>query len=69
MRDCDRCRKPTCSTTMSWFNTQMICPDCDAAEHKRSDIEAAKEAERDACKRGDFNYPGIEGANNGKADV
>lgn len=56
---CHRCNKPTNVTTMSRFNTQTICMPCEEAEQKRPDYARAKQAEEDAVKRGDFNFPGI----------
>lgn len=56
---CQRCYKPTIATIMSRFNTQQICLECEEAERKRPDYKKAAEAELDACRRGDFNFPGI----------
>ena len=44
---------------MSMFNTETICMKCKEAERKRSDYEAAQEAERAACAEGDRNFKGI----------
>ena len=38
MEICERCGKETNITTMSWFNTQIICMDCDKKEQKRPDF-------------------------------
>lgn len=56
---CQRCCKPTIATIMSRFNTQQICLDCEDVERKRPDYKKAADAELDACRRGDFNFPGI----------
>lgn len=56
---CQRCAKPAIATIMSRFNTQQICLDCEEAEKKRSDYKMAADAEIEACRRGDFNFPGI----------
>ncbi len=56
---CQRCGKKTDMHTMSWFNTQLICMDCDAKEHKRSDIKKAKDAELKEVKKGNLNFKGI----------
>ena len=37
-RICDRCKKKTISTIMSWFTTEIICGDCSTIE---SDIRNA----------------------------
>jgi len=59
MTKCDRCRTETNVTTMSMFNTQVICMDCQDAERKRPDFEAARQAETEAVLRGDYNFPGV----------
>lgn len=41
------------------FNTDCICMECEAAERKRPDYEAAREAERAAMRAGDQNFKGI----------
>ncbi len=56
---CDRCRKPTDATIMSMFNTDILCFDCKDAEEQDPRYEAARQAEEEACRRGDFNFPGI----------
>ena len=57
--NCQRCGKETTTTTMSWYNEQMICMECDKAEQNRSDIKEAKEADRNAINNGNYNYKGI----------
>jgi len=59
MEICERCGKETNITTMSWFNTQIICMDCDKKEQKRPDFQAAKDADSMAVKAGNFNFKGI----------
>lgn len=56
---CHRCGKPSICHTMSMFNTELICPECESAERKDPRYEEARKAEAEACKRGDFNFPGI----------
>jgi len=56
---CDRCYKDVFCTTMSIFNTQMICPDCEDAERKLPKYEEARAVELEAVRRGDYNFPGI----------
>jgi len=55
---CGRCGRHTGCTTMSRFNTQEICTDCDATEKRHPAYKAAADAEFAACKRGDYNYRG-----------
>ena len=59
MKKCQRCHKKTNCYTMSWFNTQLICPACDKAEHQDPDIKKAKDAELAALKAGNRNFKGI----------
>lgn len=59
MSKCDRCGKQTRSSIMSFFNTQMICLECEDAERKDPRYAEARKAELDAIRRGDYNYPGI----------
>ncbi len=56
---CDRCHKPTDVTIMSMFNTDTLCLDCKEAEEQDPRYEAARQAEAEACRRGDFNFRGI----------
>ena len=58
MNNCDRCHKQSIALTMSYFNTQMICMECDKAEEHRPDYQTARDAERKAVQRGDFNFEG-----------
>jgi hypothetical protein len=59
MITCDRCGCETPSSHMSYFNTDTICPACDEKERAHPKYQEAKRAEIAACKRGDFNFPGI----------
>jgi hypothetical protein len=56
---CDRCHEKTDVTTMSFFNTQMICPDCEDKERSHLKFPEAKEAESRAVRNGDYNFGGI----------
>lgn len=59
MSTCDRCGKETLMTTMSWFNTEVICGDCDEAERAHPDFERARATETAAVQSGNMNYPGV----------
>jgi hypothetical protein len=59
MSRCQRCFKPTQITTCSWFNTQTICSACSDEESRHPDIDYAKRVESEACRRGDYNFPGV----------
>ena len=56
---CERCKKETWVTIGSMFNMQHICLDCKAEEEAHPDYEKARAADEEACKRGDYNFPGI----------
>ncbi|MDD3585719.1 MAG: hypothetical protein PHQ75_00935 [Thermoguttaceae bacterium] len=57
---CDRCHKPlTSGRIMSKFNTDCICMKCSRKEHELPEYRQADQAELDAIKRGDLNFPGI----------
>jgi len=42
-----------------WFNRDCLCLDCKEKEMKDKDYKLAQKAEREAIKKGDFNFPGI----------
>ena len=44
---------------MSMYNTDCICMKCAEEERARSDYDTARDAERLAVSRGDFNFRGI----------
>jgi hypothetical protein len=56
---CERCGKKALSLTGSYFNTQMICPDCDDRERKHPRFKDAVAADEAACRQGNYNYSGI----------
>ena len=59
MTKCDRCGQETLVTTMSWFNTDIICDGCDKKERAHPQFEQARQRESDAVLRGVRNFPGI----------
>ena len=59
MTRCDRCGKETNITTMSYFNTQIICMECDERERKHPKFKEAQDIENEQVKRGNYNYKGI----------
>jgi hypothetical protein len=57
---CDRCGEQTNRiTTMSMFNTDIICMPCKETEKTHDDYEKASSAEMDACQKGEKNFKGI----------
>lgn len=57
---CDRCKKPLHGTRiMSMYNTDCICENCKNKETARDDYDVARDAEMNAVKAGNYNFPGI----------
>ena len=56
---CERCQSESQSQSMSWFNTQMICPRCQKIESRHPKFEEAKQRESAQVKAGNMNYRGI----------
>ena len=56
---CERCGKETIAKIMSQFNTQDICLECKEAEELHPMYERALQAEFDAIRGGNYNFPGI----------
>lgn len=56
---CDRCGEKKSSFSMSMFNTDWICIECQHIETKHRDYPKARRAELEACKQGNYNYEGI----------
>jgi hypothetical protein len=44
---------------MSFFNTEMICMDCDDKERNHPDYAHARKIERGSVESGDMNFAGI----------
>lgn len=59
MTACDRCGKGTIVTTMSWFNTDIICPECDKAEQQHPQFAEAKRVESEHVRAGNTRFGGI----------
>lgn len=58
--NCDRCNEKTNGvTTMSWFNTDVICMECSELEKEDPDYDAAKEYESEEVRRGNTNFKGV----------
>lgn len=58
--NCERCGKPTNKvTTMSFFNTQVICAECKKTEQNHPDYKKAVEADCVAISNGNMNFEGI----------
>jgi len=56
---CQRCGAKAYTSICSMFNTEQLCLECSQREQAHPDYEKAAEAESQAVRRGDYNYPGI----------
>lgn len=56
---CARCGVRLVVSTMSFFDSSVICPHCEAIEREHPRYQEARKAELAALRRGDFNSPGI----------
>jgi len=56
---CDRCGKISNRFQTSYFNTEKCCPECLKTEQAHPQYKKAKEVERQAVLKGDYNFPGI----------
>ena len=56
---CQRCGKKSFTHTMSRFNVELICPDCEEKEVRHPDYAKAARAEEAAIKAGHTLFPGI----------
>jgi len=56
---CQRCEQESRWHTMSWFNTDFICNDCNEKEQSHPDFVFAKHVEQLHVKNGIYNYPGV----------
>lgn len=59
---CDRCKGSLeKGRIMSMLNTECICMDCKEKEMHCSEYEAARKAEHEEIKKGNYNFKGIKG--------
>lgn len=59
MTKCERCRKLDKVTTGSYFDTAIICMNCETLEQKHPEYAKAKQVESEEVRRGNYNYRGI----------
>lgn len=58
--NCDRCGENTGgATTMSYFNEDVLCMECDEKERAHPKFKEALEADQRAVRAGNYNFPGI----------
>ena len=60
VKKCDRCGGELKVRQMSRFNTDVLCPVCIEEERNHPDYGKAAEAELEAVRRGDRDFPGID---------
>lgn len=59
-KTCDRCHGSLAGgRIMSMYNDDCICLRCKDEERKREDYKTAVQADHEAIRRGDHNFPGI----------
>lgn len=56
---CQRCGKNGGCTSMSIFNTQMICMGCQTTERAHPKFPEARDIELNELQKGNYNFPGI----------
>lgn len=56
---CDRCGATNVTLSMSMFNTDMICFECERKEKRHPKYKEALRTEYDAIKNGNFNFKGV----------
>jgi hypothetical protein len=56
---CERCFQKDDSFSMSIFNTDWICNDCQDKEARHPLFQKARKIEAEHCKNGNYNFEGI----------
>ena len=56
---CPRCNQESIASTMSIFNTEIVCLECKGKEENHPKHDEARAAELAAVRAGDLNFPGI----------
>ncbi len=56
---CHRCGTKTTVHTMSRFNTDLLCDDCNTKERSHPQYRQACEAEERAVRGGNYNFSGV----------
>lgn len=57
--NCERCGEITKSRSMSKFNTDFICPECEDREKAHPLYAEADRVEIEQVRKGNYNFPGI----------
>ena len=56
---CERCGNTMRSFRCSWFNEELICPECQEKEKAHPKFKEAKRIENEEVKKGNYNFEGI----------
>jgi hypothetical protein len=56
---CDRCGESSIAYICSYFNVEMLCFDCKNEEKGAPNYQKAYDAETEAVRNRNFNFPGI----------
>jgi hypothetical protein len=56
---CNRCREEVTVTTMSYFNEDTICMECNKQERAHPDFKKAQAAEHAEVRSGNYNFGGV----------
>jgi hypothetical protein len=57
--NCERCGEETTITTMSFFNTDIVCMECNDLEKQHPGFAAAHEADQEEVAKGNYNFKGV----------
>lgn len=59
MTKCQRCGADTTTHIVSYFNTDTICLSCSDLEQHHPEFAAARSAEIEEVRRGNYNFSGV----------
>jgi recombinational DNA repair protein (RecF pathway) len=59
MAKCARCGKQTTMTSMSYFNTDVLCMECDEKERAHPKFKEAQAEEEKHVRAGNYNFKGV----------
>lgn len=59
MQICDRCGKEARIMRGSFFNSELICLECDNIERHHPDYAEAKRIEHEELVKGNYNFQGV----------
>ena len=59
MAKCMRCGEETSVTIMSYFNTDILCIECDEKERAHPEFKEARAEEERHVRAGNYNFKGV----------